>query len=136
MINSIRKNKIPKNCGYVLSSNQLDCLLSENNITVHTDLIYYYSKTPGSLLYAHYWLPNNYMPYYRIYIQSGTVLGGDIKAAKRAVSDVVLPEFMKWINYILSLPENSTLFHKPPTFAATFEEGILDIKKDTLADYN
>jgi len=132
MINSISKDKLPKNCGYVLSSNQLDCFLSENNITVHTDLIYFHSKTPGSLLYAYYWFPNDHIPYYRIYIQTGTVLNGDLKAAKKAVSDVVLPEFMKWINYILNLPENSTLFNKQPTFTATFENGIVDIKKDTL----
>jgi len=132
MLNSISKAKIPKNCGYVLSSNQLDRLLTENNITIHTDLIYHYSRIPGDLLYAYYWFPNDHVPYYRIYIQSGTVLSCDVKSAKKAVSEVVLPELMEWLKYILNLPENSTLFNKCPTFSATLENGELSIQKDTL----
>ena len=134
VINSISKDKIPKNCGYVLSSDQLNTLLAENNITIHTDLIYYYSKVPGQLLYAYYSFPNDHIPYYRIYIQSGTVLRREIKNAKKVVSDIVLPEFMAWLNYILKLPENSTLFNKQPTFTATLKNGNLDITKDTLED--
>ena len=131
MIDSISKQKSPKNCGYALSSDQLDHLLTENTITVHTDLYYYYSKIPGQLLYAYYGFPNNHIPYYRIYIQSGTVLKDDIKNAKQIMSDIVLPQFIKWLNYILSLPENSTVFNKQPTFIATFENGQVKIEKDT-----
>ena len=130
MINSVSKDKIPKNCGYVLSSNQLGGLLSENNITIHTDLSYSHSKPSWLLLRACYWFPNKNVPYCRIYIQSGTVLREDIKAAKKAVSDEVLPELMKWLNYILNLPENSTVFNKTPTFTAAWENGKADIEKD------
>ena len=134
MIDYISKEKkLPKGCGYVLSSRQLGCLLEENDITIHTDLIYFYSKEPGALLYADYWRPNNHIPYYRIYMQSGTVLSGEVFAAKRAVEEVVLPEFIAWVKYVLELPENSTLFSgKCPAFSARFVDGKVEIEKDMV----
>lgn len=80
---------------------------------------------------AYYWFPNKNIPYYRIYIQSGSFLSADIKSARKAMSDIVLPEFIMWLNHILSLSENSTLFNVQPTFSAYFKNGEVNIKKDT-----
>jgi len=135
MIDEIYKDKLPRNHGYVLRSSELEQLLTENNITVHTVLSYWFSRTTRTLLSVRYRLPTDYRPYYGIYMQTGSFLSGDAKAAKKAVSEVVLPELIKWLTYILNLPDNSTLFNIILGFSAIFENGEVVIVKDALDDY-
>ena len=132
MINSISKQKIPKDRCFALKTNQLNDILDKNNIAIHTDLIYFLGKSPGAILYAYYWLPNNYIPYNRLYIQSGTVYKEDIQIAKNVINDTVLPEFENWLKHVFSLPDNSTVFNETPTFDATLTEGKIEIKRYPL----
>lgn len=82
-INSISKPKLPKAYSYVLRSSQLDNLLISNNITIHTDLVYWLPQIIGSILEVHYWLPNNKVLYPRLYVRAGA-----------------LPEFSRWLKDI------------------------------------
>jgi len=127
MINSISKDKLPKDYCYALKTSQLGDLLAKNNAAIHVDLNYSFSKWPGSILYAYYWLPNNYIPFNRIYIQSSAVHRQDIQAARAAVENTILPAFDLWLQQVFALPENSTGFNTQPTFGASLVNGEIEI---------
>ena len=118
MIDSISKRKIPRDYCYVLKTSQLEELLIKNDIMIHTDLVY--SLSNELILSVSYWFPNDNVPYYRLYICAGTVSKKNIKTAKSALVNVVLPELENWLNIILKLPENSTMLNNSPTFYANF----------------
>lgn len=99
-INSISKPKLPKAYSYVLCSSQLDNLLILNNITIHTDLVYWLPQIIGSILEVHYWLPNNKVLYPRLYVRAGALPKSDIQIARIIMADEVLPKFGRWLKDI------------------------------------
>ncbi len=127
MIDIISKGKLPRGYSYVLKSSELDRFLSENDIKLHTTLNYYWYKEQGHVLDAYYWFPNENVPYERLYIRSGTVRQNDAPKARAEMSQTVLPRFIKWIQSIWSLPENSTLLSREPTFDAVYKDGKIEI---------
>ena len=86
VVNSVSKNKIPKNYGFALKTSQINNVLDRNNITTYTDLFYIsnHSSHP-TLLFAYYWLPNNHIPYERICMQSEAVNKNDLLLAKTVI---------------------------------------------------
>jgi hypothetical protein len=57
-IESISKPKLPKGISYVLKTSQLASALSAAGIDIHVALKYWAPRCGGSILEAHYWLPN------------------------------------------------------------------------------
>lgn len=110
-INSISKPKLPKAYSYVLHSNQLNNLLISNGITIHTDLVYWLPKIIGSILEVHYWLPNNNVPYPRLYIRAGALPRIEIQTARIIMSDEVFPKFSNWLEDIQKYDYNSLYFN-------------------------
>lgn len=109
-INSISKPKLPKTYSYVLRSKQLNDLLISNNITIHTDLVYWLPQIIGSILEVHYWLPNHNIPYPRLYVRAGALPRSDIQTARIIMSDEVLPKFSNWLRDIQKHDYNSLYF--------------------------
>ena len=130
MINSITKDKIPKQYSFVLKTKQLEELIISNDIKIHIDLIYNYSsQSIGSIFEAFYWLPNNNIPYNRLYIRAGALAKEYISIAREKMNEIILPEFKIWIMNILSLPNNSTYLFEEPYFHAIFQNNKIEIRK-------
>ena len=129
MINSIEKAKIPFQYGYVLKTGQLENLLQDNNIDIHVDLRYWFAQNIGSILDAHYWLPNENIEYFRLYIRAGALLKQDIFIARKKMEEIVLPEFVSWVKNILVLPDNSPSLKHNLYFNADFCNGDVYINK-------
>lgn len=100
-ISSISKPKIPKTYNYVLRSSQLNDILLSDEITIHTDLNYWLPQVIGSIFEVHYRLPNNNVPYPRLYVRAGALPKDDIQKARIIMSDEVLPRFSIWLKDIL-----------------------------------
>ena len=113
----IEKRKLPKGYSYALKSTMIENVFKENNITTYTHLIYCYSEI---FFDAHYLIPNQNVDYYRFYIRAGHVESIRRKEAMMFMQNSVIPEFIKWANELISLPENSTKLLEGPYFRRNF----------------
>lgn len=129
VIKSVSKNKIPNNYRYVIKTQQLENIVSDNEINIHIDLVYWLPQIVGTILEVHFWPPNNRILYNRLYVRAGALLKDDVKYAREKVTEVVLPEFIIWTKKILSLPANSPYLEKQLYFNATINNKILKIIK-------
>ena len=120
LINSISKQRIPSKYSYVLKTGQLENLLTDNNINIHIELNYIFSSEMGSVFEAFYWLPNNNVPYDRVYIRARALPKENLTFMREKLDKVILPEFIVWINNIMALPDNSTLLKHNLHFHAVF----------------
>ncbi|MFB7142848.1 hypothetical protein ACFCYN_24960 [Gottfriedia sp. NPDC056225] len=121
MIKSIAKPKIPKNYNYILKTGQLEEILIQNKCTIHVDLDYWLPQKIGSIFEVHFWLPNSNVPYKRLYIRAGALQNKDVKVAREVMTSTVFPEFHKWLQFYLKLPENAPQLFNTPYFCAVFE---------------
>ena len=129
MIKSIEKDKIPKQYSFVLKTKQLEDLIITNDISIHIDLRYVYWQSIGSIFEAEFRLPNNNIPYNRLYIRAGALPNEYVFAARKEMEEIILPEFKIWITNIINLPNNSTHILNKPYFNAIFENNKLQIIK-------
>ena len=130
MISSITKAKIPTKYGFVLKTKQFEDLLKINEINVHIDLHYVYStQNIGSIFEALFWLPNDNVPYNRLYIKAGVLSKEEIHQAREKMKEIVLPEFITWIKSILVLPNNSGYNKHNSFFFAKYNDNKLEINK-------
>ena len=109
----IEKSKLPKGLSYPLKSSALAGALESAGIFVNVHLIYCINN---SLFEAFYWLPNANVEHDRFYIRTGSVSSQSSANAKNHIESVVIPEFIEWANYILSLPSNSPILQSKPHF--------------------
>ena len=122
----VEKDKLPKGYGYALKTSQLEMILADNGIQTDTHLIYYLSiKNFPILFHADYWLPNDRMPYCRLYIRTYSLPSGELEIARRKMTDDILPDFAKWVKAILSLPDNSTAFSEDLYYCAEYSNGTV-----------
>lgn len=129
MISSISKEKIPKDYSFVLKTSQLEELLRDGNINTDVTLHYWKPQLIGSIFEVHYWLPNENIPYNRLYIRAGAILRKDIHFARESLFTKVLPEFIKWIKNIEQLEESSTHYSQR-YFNADFNDNKISIISD------
>ncbi len=127
MINSISKPKTSRDFPYVLKTSQLAEALLEADINIYVDLNYVQNK--ATVFSAYYWLPNQKVPYPRVYISVGVVHKDFYMNACRKMSESVIPLFVDWLQGILCLPENSPLLYSKPYFNATFADNRIAITK-------
>jgi hypothetical protein len=126
MINSVSKPKIPKDYKYILKTNQLEEILTKNKFSIHIDLNYWLPQEIGTILEAHYWLPNSNIPYNRLYIRAGALPNKDVRNAQEELITTVFPAFIKWLNFILKLPSNSSHFNESPYFNAIYKNNKVE----------
>lgn len=108
----------------------LQAALEDAHIDCHVDLNYWIPQSGGSVLEAHYWLPNANVSYPRVYVRAGVVPSSARRAACDALAESILPTFITWLSRILALPKNSPALHCEPYFNATYEEGKVGIMHD------
>ena len=126
---SIIKPKIPRNYSYLLRTSQLRELLTDNDIITNIDLVYWLPQKIGSVLEAHFWLPNKNIPYNRVYVRAGALLKSDAKIAREQLISVVFPAFVEWIKACESSLNNSALMQKSYFNAIFSDKNILIVSK-------
>ncbi len=125
MIASVSKPKLAAGLSYVLKTSQLATALANAGIDCHVDLVYWAPQTLGSILEAHYWLPNEDISYPRVYVRAGLVSSLLRSAASEALVSA-LPQFVRWLQEIIALPDNSPALRGTLYFNATFtEQGLV-----------
>jgi hypothetical protein len=129
VISSISKEKIPKDYSFVLKTSQLEELLRDGNINTDVTLHYWKPQLIGSIFEVHYWLPNENIPYNRLYIRAGAILRKDIHIARDGLLTKVFPEFFRWIMNIEQLEESSTHYSQL-YFNADFRDNKISIVSD------
>lgn len=132
MIDSVAKPKPPKGSSYVLKTSLLKQALEDAGVECHVDLDYWIPQGGGSIFEAEYWLPNENVPYPRVYIRAGVVPTDSYESAMNAMVSTVLPAFIQWIRRILALPEQSPELHLKPYFNATYTETGLNITNEPV----
>ena len=128
----IEKPKLPKGLSYALKTSLLQATLEEAQIDCYVHLNYWRPQTGCSVLEAEYWLPNQNVPYPRVYIRAGVVPSSHHKAASDAIAKNILPAFTEWLLRILALPENSPVLHSKPYFNAAYDNGEVAITNNLL----
>ena len=113
----IEKSKLPKDLSYPLKSSVLENSLESAGIDVNIHLLY---KGSHQFFEAFYWLPNENVDYDRFYIRTGAVKSSDVRKAKAYMENQVIPEFIKWANEIVKLPNNSPKLQEKLHFSRVF----------------
>ena len=125
MIDSVSKPKLAKGFSYVLKTSQLAKALADAQIDCHIDLVYWLSRSGSSILEAHYWLANENVSYPRVYVRAGAVPSASRLAASEAMLAAALPQFISWLQEILSLPDEAPALHGTLYFNAAYTENAL-----------
>lgn len=130
MIQSISKDKLPKDYGYVLQSSYFESVLKENGIGTHTDLIYTFSNQSVVYIFeVFYWMPNANIPHERLYVRAGAVSKMNIRPARNELAKTVIPRFLDWIIPILNAPTDSPIKQYNKSFCANYSDGVLSIQQ-------
>ena len=125
MIESISRPKLAKGRSYVLKTSQLTDALAAAGIDWRVDLVYWSPRSGGSILEGHYWPPNENVPYKRLYVRAGSVPSTQRPAAAEALRESALPQFIRWVQGLLVLPDGSPALAAEGYFNATFTaEGL------------
>ncbi len=90
--------KLPKGQSYPLRPSSLKAMLEGAGIAIDTHLI----RSPGPLFDAHFWPPNENVPYERLYIRAGTVAAEDGAKERERIETVALSALARWLSNILA----------------------------------
>ena len=132
MIASISKDKIPKQFSFVLKTEQLNTVLNENEITIHTDLLYCFSRKYGSFFEVFFLPPKGNITYKRLYIRTYALQKESVFLARKVLIETVFPEFILWVKAIQDLPTDSSYQGKQQLISASFIYNVLEINKEML----
>jgi hypothetical protein len=124
---TIEKPKLPKGFSYALKTSMLVGALESRGIESTIHLVYWKPQSGGSVLEAHYWMPNARISNRRVYIRAGCISSSERKAAQEQLSMIALPSFVNWLHHLNSLPDSSSLLVQSPYFEATFVDGQLKV---------
>jgi len=95
--------KLPKGQSYPLRPSVLEAALSGAGVGIDTHLI----RSPGRLFDAHFWPPNENLPYERLYVRAGSVPAEEATNARKRMEEVAVPALVAWIAKISSLDSKS-----------------------------
>jgi hypothetical protein len=125
MIESVSRPRLAKGRSYVLKTSQLAEALASAGIDWHISLVYWTPQGGGSILEGHYWPPNENVPYPRVYVRAGSVPSELRPAAAEALREAALPQFIRWVQGLMALPDGSPVLSAGSYFNATFTtEGL------------
>lgn len=119
----IEKTRLPKGLAYALKASMLEAALERAGIDCHVEVRFWMPQEGGSVLEAHYWLPNEHVDHPRVHVRAGAVASTERAAAQAAVEEEILPAFIAWLTGVLALPAGSPLLHGEPAFNAVFAGG-------------
>lgn len=103
----ITKSKLPKGFTYPLKSSLLKNSLEAAGISLPVTLRY---ETNAELVVASYFFPRTWEDYEKIHINSGSVKSRDSVQAREHLDNIVIPEFIVWLNGNLKSPDNSSKY--------------------------
>jgi len=129
MISSITKDKISPDYVFVLKTSQFEKVLADNNIDIDVTLIYWKPQIIGSVLEAHFWLPNDNVSYNRLYVRACALLKKYIILARVLMVEEVLPNFIEWFKGIELTDEFSNKYKKS-YFNACLIDDKIHVTKD------
>jgi hypothetical protein len=127
---SVEKPPLSKKRSYVLKTSLLDTAVSAAALECHIDLKYWTPTVDGSILEAEYWLPNENVPYPRVYVRAGSLPREQRSAAAALLKTTVLPAFTQWLTRVVALPDNSPILLRGPEFVARYQHGAVEIRHD------
>ena len=107
-----KTDEIPKGYGYVLKPSFLANALSAAGVEINALLVRSHSKR---LFDAHFWPPNSYLSYERLYITAGTVIARDLPKFRQQVELEAIPILVRWISGIVSLDPKSPIRREKQT---------------------
>lgn len=123
----VEKPKTWKGLSYVLKTSVLEKALIEAGLDCYVQLVYWTPKqdhkTHCSIIEAHYWYPNNNVPYYRFYIRAGVVPSNERENVEALLSNEVLPKLIQWMQRRVNEDLNST--KRSTYFSASYINGRL-----------
>lgn len=97
--------KLPKGQSYPLKPSFLEEALAGAGIIIETHL----TRAPGNLFDAHFWPPNQNVPYERLYVRAGSVPIEDAANARRQIENHAVPTLIKWVGDILAQDRESPM---------------------------
>ena len=127
---TVHKPKLPKHLSYVLKTSLLEAVLEQAGMDCCVNLDYWTPQSGGSILEAHYVLPNKNVDHTRVQVRAGSVPAGERRRALDLLESQVLPEFVTWLSRLLSLPEGSPILFGGPYFNARYGDGLVVINHD------
>lgn len=129
---TINKPKAPKGLSYIIKSSQLKELFDELKLDIDVSVIFLVSKKGPqgiNVFECCYWLPNNNVPYDRLYITIGTV-SHDKKEKVDIILNRLITKFKEWLLFIMSLPNNSTFLKHNSYIRANFIDDVFVFKSE------
>jgi hypothetical protein len=129
---TIEKKTLQKGHSYVLKTSLLTEALTEAGIECHLHLIYWMPKPEGSILQAFYWLPNENVPFRRVYLRAGSLPSEQRKSALEKLCSEGLPAFVAWLKRLVGLPDSSPIFNSEPFFDAEYHGSNLLVSAKPL----
>ena len=123
---TIEKEKIWKGYSYVLKTSLLKEALAEAKTDIDTHLRYIPREYEGIFL-ARFWIPNERIPYNRLYITASSVPSEQHKNAFEEFKSKAIPAFIDWLTSTLAMPENSPALCNEPFFKVEWKEEKMEI---------
>lgn len=120
MIASVSRPKLASGWSYVLKTSQLADALAAAGIGWRFDLVYWSPRAGGSILEGHYWPPNENLPHPRVYVRAGSVPSALLLTVAEVLRESALPQFIRWVEGLVALPEGSPALAREAYFNATF----------------
>ena len=111
----VKKEKLPTGFSYPLQTSALTAALELANITLDCSLSYNRRPSPFT---AHFWPPNENVPYERLYLTVGAVASSVAAQERQNMNEVTLPTFVLWIRAIISQPLDSPIRREKQLFLA------------------
>jgi len=90
--------KLPKGQSYPLRPYVLSTALADAGVEIDTYLV----RSPGSLSDAHFWPPNENVPFERLYVRTGSVPYQELAVARQWMENIAVPKLAEWVVGILS----------------------------------
>ncbi len=125
---TIEKPRLPKALAYPLKTSLLEACLASIELSAEPLLRYWTPQGGGSILEAHYWLPNQNVSHTRVYIRAGSLPREQVRGARELLEGEGLPSLAAWLSLLENLPANAAILAKEPWFEARFREGKLFIR--------
>ncbi|MDL2322184.1 hypothetical protein LJC47_07580 [Desulfosarcina sp. OttesenSCG-928-B08] len=103
---SIKKDNLPKGKSFVLRSSTLHEAMRSKHIVIDTYLRHINSHV---FFEGFFWPPGHTIHHERIYVRTGAVPTAQARKARQFTDEFIIPQFIIWVQEILSLPRNAPL---------------------------
>jgi hypothetical protein len=100
----VDKSKLPKGMSWPMKTSLMSEALQSAKIVLDVQLNYVVSRR---FFDAEFWPPNPNVQYERLYITVSAIPAEQARKVREFVEGTVIPDFITWVQGIVSLPTNS-----------------------------